>query len=322
MSDSNLLDQAYQWSGRFDKEDNKKGKRWHYSFKKNTGFDQPGNKDVALIGYCCDAGVSNNKGRIGAKNGPNAIRDALANFAVHSDKDVTDLGNLIFSNDLNLFQHDYANIVCSALDEYSTVVAMGGGHDIAFGSFMGLDRYLALQNETKSIGIINFDAHFDLRIPAPYTSSGTPFYQISEYVKHQNKDFNYACIGVAQTANTQALFERAQALNVRYVTDKQSTFENIVECIAPLLEKVDQLYVTVCLDVFPPELTPGVSAPSTMGVSFQTVLKTLSWLQQKQSAFNYQWRLIDVAEMNPDYDQDNRTAKAAARLIYEVLDER
>lgn len=317
MSNTHSLDTSYKWSGRVDHEDKDKGKRWHHSF--NEGRN---NNDIALIGYCCDAGVDNNKGRVGARNGPNAIRNALANFALHNDKGVTDLGNLVFIEDLSLFQHDYANAVCNALCDYKTVVALGGGHDIAFGSFLGLEKYVIQQGSPQTIGIINFDAHFDLRIPTPLPSSGTPFYQIAKHLNNQNKKFHYACLGVSKPANTQALFERAQDLNVGYVTDNQSSFENIVECIAPLLEKVDQLYVTVCLDVFPPDLTPGVSAPSSLGISFQTVLKTLSWLQQKQDSFNYQWRLIDVAEMNPEYDQDNRTAKIAARLISEVLTER
>ena len=29
---------------------------------------------------------------------------------------------------------------------------------------------------------------------------------------------------------------------------------------------------------------------------------------------------VDVVELNPDFDVDNRTAKAAARLIHDVVD--
>ena len=38
---------------------------------------------VALLGYACDEGVRRNKGRIGAAQGPDAIRKQLARLAYH-----------------------------------------------------------------------------------------------------------------------------------------------------------------------------------------------------------------------------------------------
>ena len=86
-----------------------------------------------------------------------------------------------------------------------------------------------------------------------------------------------------------------------------------------MLKEVDALYVTVCLDAFPGNIAPGVSAPSALGISVEFVIKMLHWIAQSQSAFHYNWTLTDIAEMNPYYDIDNRTAKLAARLVYEAV---
>jgi formiminoglutamase len=86
-----------------------------------------------------------------------------------------------------------------------------------------------------------------------------------------------------------------------------------------MLAEIDELYVTVCLDTFPASIAPGVSAPSSLGISVEFVINMLHWIAQSQSAFHYNWQLTDIAEMNPNYDIDNRTAKLAARLIYEVV---
>ena len=86
-----------------------------------------------------------------------------------------------------------------------------------------------------------------------------------------------------------------------------------------MLKEIDELYVTICLDAFPAYLAPGVSAPSALGISPQFVIAILHWLRKSQEKFNYSWRLSDVAEMNPLFDIDNRTAKLAARLIFEIL---
>ena len=56
-----------------------------------------------------------------------------------------------------------------------------------------------------------------------------------------------------------------------------------------------------------------------LGISPLFVINMLHWLAQSQSIFNYRWQLADVAEMNPTYDIDNRTAKLAARLIFEMV---
>ena len=59
-------------------------------------------------------------------------------------------------------------------------VVLGGGHEVAFGTYLGLARISRSAHPGDRIGILNLDAHFDLR-PGPVPSSGTPFRQIAEH---------------------------------------------------------------------------------------------------------------------------------------------
>ncbi len=42
-------------------------------------------------------------------------------------------------------------------------IVLGGGHEIAFGHYCGIKDYNASIDRKDKLGIINFDAHFDLR---------------------------------------------------------------------------------------------------------------------------------------------------------------
>jgi len=311
---------TYHWKGREDTEDGQDGLRWHQVMDKPS----PNNTilhSCSLLGFECDLGVAANKGRVGAVNGPNVIRDALANLAWHADCGLRDAGNIVAETHLADAQTQYAQQIAKSLNQNALVIGLGGGHEIAWGSYQGLVQHLA-NGPNKKIGIVNFDAHFDLRNPLHTASSGTPFRQIAEYCHSHHQPFHYACLGVAESSNTSALFTYAKQTQTRYLLDIDCNIKAAQLLLEPMLTAVDELYVTVCLDAFPAGLAPGVSAPSTLGISIEFVINMLRWIAKSQADFHYKWRLVDIAEMNPKYDIDSRTAKLAARLIHEVVGSR
>jgi formiminoglutamase len=312
------LEKSYHWQGREDTEDGQNGLRWHQVVDHPQHTNNGSLHSCALLGFECDLGVAANKGRIGAAKGANVIRNVLANLAWHADCGLYDAGNIVSETHLADAQSHYAQQIAKSLNENSFVIGLGGGHEIAWGSYQGLVQHLAADSN-KKIGIVNFDAHFDLRNASQKTSSGTPFRQIAEYCQTHNQSFNYACLGVAESSNTPALFTYAKQTKTRYLLDIDCDIKAAKQLLEPMLTAVDELYVTVCLDAFPAHIAPGVSAPSALGISVEFVIHMLHWLAQSQSALNYHWRLADIAEMNPHYDIDNRTAKLAARLVYEVV---
>lgn len=324
MTVSNLTQHNHKWTGRDDVEDGVDGKRVHHITQVVDCLNIPSERGVALIGFETDAGVAQNKGRVGAKQSPNLIRQALANMAWHNQANVYDLGNVTCEgDDLTNAQTQCAEVVTQALKETRTIV-LGGGHEIAWSSFQGLANHLdrISQDQPPRIGIINFDAHFDLReheseIAEVKPSSGTPFNQIHQWCQIKGWPFHYACLGVSAASNTQALFKNADALNVWYLNDHQITYPNLVgnlEKLSEFIKQCDYLYLTIDLDVFPAATAPGVSAPAARGVSYDNLAPLLELVLQHPDKL----LLADIAEYNPNYDIDQQTARLAARLCWDI----
>ena len=102
---------------------------------------------------------------------------------------------------------------------------LGGGHEIAWGSFQGLARWLESRGDDGAVLVLNLDAHFDLRTGRP-GSSGTPFDQIASYCQERGRKLQYACLGVSRLANTPALFARADEVGAVWV--ETATWANAI----------------------------------------------------------------------------------------------
>ena len=299
------------WSGRVDEADGERARRWHQVVHPRDVAEAP----VSLLGFACDAGVTRNQGRAGASAGPVAVRKALANVAVHGLAQVDDLGTVSCDGDaLERAQAEYGEVASAVVSAGGVPIGLGGGHEIAFASYLGLD---AAVPPGESVGILNFDAHFDLR-GGDRASSGTPFRQVLEHAAAAGRRAEYLCLGVSRFANTAALFDRARVLGVRWVEDgdcREECFPALRGEIEALLARVDHLYLTVCLDVFPAAAAPGVSAPSALGVAPALVERLLDAVTASGKL-----RVADVAELNPRHDIDGRTARLAARLVARIAE--
>ncbi|WP_158838630.1 formimidoylglutamase [Polaribacter sp. L3A8] len=268
--------------------------------------------DIALIGYACDEGVKRNLGRIGASESPNVIRERLAKLPIHFEaKKIVDVGNITCINqDLETCQLSFAKAIKKLISNGIFPIAIGGGHDIAYGHFKGI--YESINNKQKNkIAIINFDAHFDLRPVETKPNSGTPFNQIL----NEFKNVTYFPIGIQQQSNTKELFNIAKSKNVAFVinydceTDSEK-INAIKKKLQPIIEKSDYIYITIDMDGFSSAYAPGVSAPSSLGFTPNFVFKILHYLFETKKVIS-----CDIAELNPSLDIDNTTANLAAKLI-------
>ncbi|BEV71959.1 MULTISPECIES: formimidoylglutamase [unclassified Paludibacterium] len=303
------------WHGRCDQEESGFARRWHEEISE-VNDTRPG---VALVGFACHAGVVRNHGRAGAEAGPRALRRALSNVPLSGPCALYDAGDVFCHGDqLEAAQEAFAHSVSHLLVNGHRVIGLGGGHEIALASFSGLLNACQQGGEARpKIGIVNFDAHFDLRAGAR-GSSGTPFRQISERCARDGVDFNYHCFGISRFANTAALFARARELGVQWREDEQLTLLDLPAAQAELqafAASVDHLYLTICLDVLPPALAPGVSAPAARGVELAVLEPLLD-----TAVASGKLKLFDLAELNPELDQDMRTARIAARLAARVME--
>lgn len=287
----------------------------------DLGELKPASQPIVLLGFACDEGIRRNMGRVGAADGPAAIRKALCNLPIHEARlSLWDAGDITCTDgQLEIAQGELAQTISACLHAKVFPIVLGGGHEVTYGHYKGLRSYLDEQNSKKEtnslIGIINFDAHFDNRQPGPSgPSSGTGFWQIEQ---EESTNFRYLALGIQRSGNTKALFERAISSGTQYILAEDVQSESTISQVQNFCRQVDQLYITIDLDVFATAYAPGVSAPSAWGLSpdayFLRILKTILRTGKTRS--------MDLAELNPSLDIDQRTAKLAAILIDQVVTE-
>lgn len=310
------------WSGRDDGPE-LEHRRWHHVI--NASISPPGGTaqrtdqqgGLAVIGFQSDEGVRRNKGRPGAADAPGAIRAALASLSAPDQLTACDLGDVsVTQGALEAGQERLGRVVAAAIQAGHLPIVLGGGHETAFGSYLGLVGSGAVDG--KRLGIINLDAHFDLRADQ-VPSSGTPFRQIAELEMAAGRDFTYRVLGISEANNTLELFRTASSLGVEHVLDEDcgsAALPTVMAFVDRFLETVDTVYLTIDLDVLPAHVAPGVSAPASLGVPLEVILAICRQLARSPKLAH-----VDIVELNPRFDIDGRTARAAARLVHTLATE-
>jgi len=113
------------------------------------------------------------------------------------------------------------------------------------------------------------------------------------------------------------LFKKAEELKVEYVLAKDiddSSIPGIMNRLTSYIKKHDYIYLTICADVFSSAYAPGVSAPQPFGLHPEIVLKLVKHILGSGKVIGF-----DIAEVSPRFDEDNRTAKLAAIIIFAVI---
>ena len=197
--------EATSWSGRIDHPEDFDSYRWHQIVelldisKEKTVLISNEFRGFCFLGFCCDVGVERNLGRIGASKGPSSIRREMSNLACSFSKNTRlfDAGDIhCRDGDLSLAQKDLEKAVKIIRSMGLFPIVLGGGHELAFGHYNGIieslkDKKLNTKNYNElSLGIINFDAHFDLRPYEQVSSSGSMFSQISDLCKEREIQFS------------------------------------------------------------------------------------------------------------------------------------
>ena len=295
------------------------GEQWRHHIRSIDPDKEPAellNGAPVLLGFACDEGVRRNNGRPGAESGPENIRNALARLAWHDHGEVLDAGDIVCQGgNLETAQSAFGGKISRLLHAGSFPIGLGGGHEIAIAHYTGIRSCIGNSN----LGIINFDAHFDMRIPADQQgNSGTSFYQIARHCQKYQHAFNYLCIGLQKENNTKILFDTAKEYQAEWILSSDvhlQYIESLIRKLNRFVDKVDHVYLSVCLDVLHASAAPGVSAVNPLGIYPDIALELIRHIAASGKLIS-----IDLAELNPVYDIDHRTARLAAALIFHVLD--
>lgn len=308
----------HQWRGR---DDTPKSSNFFHIMEmmnllENKSFPTQ-DQTFALIGFRCDEGIRRNHGRIGAAEGPAAIRHALGKLPIQKHNFICyDAGSITCADgDLEASQRALGEVIALLFSYGVKPIVLGGGHELAWGHYQGISR----EFPDNQLGIVNFGSHFDMRplMSDNRGTSGTAFLQIAEAHKSGKRRFDYNVVGIQHTANIKSLFDTAHEYDTHIIlADElhQGQHEKSVDFIDRIVDQNEIVYVSFCLDVFSSAFAPGVSSTQPLGLSPWHIIPLVRQLAASGKVISY-----DICELSPRYDLDHRTAKLAAILIYEII---
>ncbi|MES9738793.1 formimidoylglutamase [Peribacillus frigoritolerans] len=305
------------WNGRIDSQTDLDSFRYHQRVRlapiSELATSANASRTFGLIGFKCDEGVKRNKGRVGAAEGPDHIRQSLAKLPCHlpSQTELVDAGDVICeSTEMEAAQSQLGSAVARILESKAIPIILGGGHETLYGHYLGIRKSIGPK---ARLGIINIDAHFDMRPYENETSSGTMFKQILD----EDQSCGYLCVGIQKQGNTKALFETAERSKVDYILEEDLSLYEMDETkrrINEFAKENDYIMLTLCTDVIDSAYAPGVSAPSPFGLDPKLVRAIIRHIVSNEKILSF-----DISEVNPSLDENNKTVTLAGHLINEVL---
>lgn len=274
---------------------------------------------AVLIGFPQDEGIRRNHGRAGAADAPHEIRrwlyrltpwDGAANVDLTGNPPL-DVGNVRISGTLEETQASLGEVVGAILQAQSVPIVLGGGHETAFGHYLG---YVAAG---LPVGVINLDAHLDVR-PTRGTRghSGSPFRQALEHSPAPLPGARYVCLGAEPSAVSRE--------HLRFVGDRGGVVRWCGEVKRHLVEQLRDeftrltsggpVWLSLDMDVIGQAEAPGVSAPNPAGVYAREILAGVRLAGQTLGVTSF-----EVVEVNPGFDRDGQTARWAALAVWHFL---
>jgi formiminoglutamase len=265
--------------------------------------------EIAILGCAQDEGVRRNGGRPGAAKAPDAIRRQFYKLTTFNiARNIIDVGNVKLGNSLEETHENHAAVVAALLRDGKRVIVLGGGNDVSYPDGVAMSETYGAANWIA----VNVDSHLDVRV-AEQRNSGTPYRQLLEE-KLLRPDYFYE-VGYQTHFCSPIYYDYIRNLGVHRISLEMLRSRSEID--TEIKEQIRLNFVNHStslntffgfdLDAVRSSDAPGTSAPSPLGLragEFITLVKYAASLANT--------KIIEFSEVNPDYDQDDRTTKLVA----------
>ena len=288
---------------------------------------------VALVGVPTDIGA----GHRGASMGPEALRVAGLGEALSArGLDVVDRGNL--SGPRNPWQpptEGYRHLpevvewnrmameaIAAELKQGNLPIMLGGDHCLAMGSITAIAAYC--RDEGRKLRVIWLDAHADFNTSDITPSGNVHGMPVACLCGHGPKALTelggsspaitpdvVRQVGIRSVdAGEKKLVHEAglDIYDMRYI-DEVGMRRAMEEALSDLDDNT-HLHVSFDVDFLDPEIAPGVGTTVPGGPNYREAQLCMEMIADTGKLAS-----LDVVELNPAFDDHNRTAKLAVDLV-------
>ncbi len=259
--------------------------------------------------------------RRGVDMGPSAIRYARLHERLRAQgiNEILDRGNLVVPDrDLaKIEQGDpkYLGLIQSVCDVLAESVersvkdgafplVLGGDHSIAIGTLAGLRRARG-----EAPGLIWFDAHADIN--SPKTSPSGNVHGMPVYYAVESGDMNpkrSVLIGLRDVDPGERTTIRELGISAFTMTDIDRLGMEAVIARALEIAGAGPVHVSFDMDAIDPSEAPGVGTPVKGGITYRE-----AHLALEEIAASERIGSLEITEINPILDSENRTASPCGR---------
>lgn len=286
-----------------------------------TPWDGAAPIDAGLLGLpYSGASISSSA----ASGGPEAIRLAFRGNTTYSPdfdtdlqclrvRDLGDVGGHLTDVAAAHAKIEAAVAALAAREPRFVPVLLGGDHSVTAPAVRGF----CAAHPNRRVGLVNFDAHFDVRNLEHGPHNGTPFRQILEGGL-PIAGRNLVEVGIHGFMASSRYFRWAREQGVTVVTARDVArrgMETIVaEALAIAGAGTDLIYVSVDIDCLAAPWAPGTSAPSPEGLAAWDLLEAVFACGQDPKV-----AALDLVEIDPTRDVHDATAKMGCSIVLTFL---
>ncbi|EHM10683.1 arginase family hydrolase, arginase/agmainase/formiminoglutamate hydrolase [Thermanaerovibrio velox DSM 12556] len=279
--------------------------------------------DVVIVGMPDDRGVRANKGRPGARLAPDAVRRAFYRFTPGfapslGELKIADVGNVKVDGLTIEEAHDALRRVVRWVVSCGVIpIVIGGGHDNSYPGLWGLAEGLGLGE--GELGVVNVDQHLDVRdLSWGGITSGTPFYRsLEEMPMRAVSPKNFVEYAIQEAHNSPYYYDWLSDRHATVMTFDEiqgRPMETFIKALQIAGRGTRAIAVSVDIDSVRSTDAPGASAVSPNGLSSHELNK-VAYLAGR----SYKVKYLDIMEISPPLDQDQRTASLGADVIFRFL---
>jgi formimidoylglutamase len=275
--------------------------------------------EIAILGVPEDRGITANKGRAGAAKGPDEIRRKLykltPGFYIDTTKlNIKDAGN-IDTEGLYLEEVHQAeqNAVADIVARGALPIVLGGGHDLTYPGVAGLVQGAGIGHD--GLGLINVDAHLDVRTDENGINSGTSFYRaLTQLPDKALIGDSFVEFGIQEQYNSPYYYNWVRAQGGHVYTLREVS-ERVMESFLNILtlsgRNGHRVALSLDIDAVRSTEAPGASASNPSGLKAPE-LEKIAYLAGRSSNVRY----LDIMEVSPPLDEGHRTSALAASALF------
>jgi agmatinase len=203
---------------------------------------------------------------------------------------------------------DYGDITRQQIPETFEKIIKDSKIPISIGGDHSLSTTIIKQaSKSKKLSLVYFDAHPDF-ITSTKNYYGSVFGDVLEFIDIQTS----VQIGVRTPEQEER--DNLKKYQIMVISPFDIAEKGITKIFQQITETIgDNVYVSFDMDCIDPSHAPGVSVPVPFGISSVDAILLLKKIA------NHGMLGMDIVEVCPSYDVNNRTSHLASRMIGEVI---